>query len=125
MQLVKATKVFVIKWVLIIDLILLVLMAAFFDMRSAYGLIVGSVMSIINFHLLALSLTKAVKYKPINAGAYVFINYILRYILWFAVFYIALKRPDVNLLTTVLGMLTVKIVITIINIFNWWPEEQQ
>ena len=82
-------------------------------------------MSIINFYLLSLSLQKAVKFTPVKAGVYVFTQYILRYILWFAVFYIALKRKDVNLLTTIVGMLTVKVVVLIGNIMGYFKADKK
>ncbi len=118
------TKGYIIKWTIILDLLLMIVILFLFDLKSMFGIFVGGLMSILNFHLLSLSLKKAVNFEPVKAGIYVFIQYILRYTLWFAVFYIALKRSDVNLLTTVIGMFTVKIVILVSNLFNCLPKEQ-
>ena len=115
-------KKFVIIRAIILDLLVMLILFFFFDFRSVFGLVVGSVMSILNFHLLSLSLMKAVHFEPVKAGIYVFVQYVLRYILWFVIFYIALKRSDVNLLTTVIGMFTVKIVILVSTLFNCLPE---
>lgn len=115
----RETEFFIIKWTILFNLVLGIALLIFFDKRSSFGLLVGSIMGIINFHLLSISLQKAVKFTPTKAQAYMVFQYIFRYILWFLVFYIALKRPDVNLLTTVIGMLTVKVIILITNIFNF------
>lgn len=124
MKEVRETKIFVIKWSMIVMVTLCVATLIFFDARSSFGFFVGGMMSIINFNLLSLSLQKAVKFSPLKAKIYVFVNYIFRYILWFISFYIALKRPDVNLLTTIIGMLTVKLVILASNILNFSVQEK-
>ncbi|OCL25652.1 hypothetical protein U472_15085 [Orenia metallireducens] len=121
----RRTEYFVIKYTIILNLFLAILLLAFFDKKSAFGLLVGSIMGIINFHLLAISLQKAVKFTPTKAQAYMVVQYIFRYILWFTVFYIALKRQDVNLLTTIIGMLTIKFVILLSNIFKFYPQNEE
>ncbi|WP_027338767.1 ATP synthase subunit I [Halonatronum saccharophilum] len=125
MKEVKETKILVLKGVALLNIVLILLMLIFFDLRSAYGIFIGSLIGVINFHLLSLSLQKAVKLEPTKAGFYAFIQYIIRYILWFLVFYIALKRPDVNILTTIVGMLSVKVVILVINVFNLYPLKRK
>jgi hypothetical protein len=121
----RKTEFFVIKYTIILNLFLAVISLIFFDKRTAFGLLVGSVMGIVNFHLLAISLQKSVSFTPTKAQAYMVVQYIFRYILWFTVFYIALKRPDVNLLTTIIGMLTIKFVILVSNIFKVFPQNQE
>lgn len=121
----RRTEYFVIKHTIILNLFLAILLLAFFDKKSAFGLLVGSIMGIINFHLLAISLQKAVKFTPTKAQAYMVVQYIFRYILWFTVFYVALKRQDVNLLTTIIGMLTIKLVILLSNIFKFYPQNEE
>lgn len=125
MEELKETKKFVVKWSMAMNLLIVLLLAVFFDLRSAYGFFVGGIMSIINFYLLAFSLQKAVKFSPHKAQAYIFIQYIFRYILWFFAFYIAMKRTDVNLLTTILGMFTVKFIILSTNIFKTNHQQQE
>jgi len=119
----KETRFFIIKWAVLLDLLLIGILVLF-DIKSAFGLFVGALMSIVNFYLLSNSLQKAVKFPPVKAGLYVFVQYILRYTLWFLVFYISLQRKDVSLLTTIIGMLTVKIVILITNAFSCWESKQ-
>ncbi|AGB42340.1 ATP synthase I chain [Halobacteroides halobius DSM 5150] len=125
MKQLTTTKRFIFKWASILNLLLIFLVAFFFGQRATLGLIVGAIMSLINFHLLSFSLQKAVKFEPVKAGIYTFIQYIIRYSLWFAVLYISLQRPDINLVTVIVGMLTVKIVVLIVNVFNFWPEDQK
>ncbi|WP_408955200.1 ATP synthase subunit I [Natroniella sp. ANB-PHB2] len=125
MNAVQKTKLFVLKWTALFDFCILLLLFVLFSYKSAFGFLVGSVMSLINFQLLSVSLQKSVKFTPVKAGMYVFIQYIIRYVLWFAVFYIALQRSDVNLLTTVIGMLTVKLFVLVTNALNYWPDSQK
>ncbi|WP_018248201.1 ATP synthase subunit I [Orenia marismortui] len=124
MEELKETKNYIVKWTALLNLIIILILLCF-DFKSAFGWFVGGLMSIINFILLSHSLQKAVKFPPIKAQAYVFIQYIFRYLLWFTVFYIALKRPDVNLLTTIVGMLSVKIVILLSNLFKSYPQKEE
>ncbi|MCK8828022.1 ATP synthase subunit I [Natroniella acetigena] len=125
MKALRKTRLFVLKWTALLDFCILLLLFVLSSYKIAFGFFVGSVMSLINFQLLSTSLQKAVEFSPIKAGIYVFVQYIIRYMLWFAVFYIALQRNDVNLLTTVMGMLTVKLVVLTINALNYWPNSQK
>ncbi|GAB6099491.1 hypothetical protein JCM16358_13700 [Halanaerocella petrolearia] len=125
MKQVKRTKTFIFKWTIILNIVLMLLMAIFLDRKAVLGIFVGGVMSLLNLQLLSSSLQRAVEFKPVKAGVYTFIQYILRYILWSVTFYIALKRPDVNLVTVLVGMLTVKGVILVVNAFNFWPQGRE
>ncbi|WP_459835828.1 ATP synthase subunit I [Halanaerobaculum tunisiense] len=125
MEQVKQTKQFIIKWTVLLNLALMFLLAIFWDLRSVAGILVGGIISVINFHLLTTSLQKAVQFQSTKAGIYTFVQYILRYLLWGSTLYIALQRPDVNLMTVIVGMLTVKAVILVVNVFNIWPNDPQ
>ncbi|MCK8816398.1 ATP synthase subunit I [Natroniella sulfidigena] len=125
MKAIQETKLFILKWTALLDFCILLLLFVLSSHEIVFGFFVGSVMSLINFQLLSMSLQKAVEFSPIKAGIYVFVQYIIRYMLWFAVFYIALQRNDVNLLTTVIGTLTVKLVVLTSNALNYWTTNQK
>lgn len=125
MKEVEETKKDILTKAALLTVVISLIILIFVDSRSFFGMMVGGLMSTINFYLLSRSLKKAVQFKPSKAGAYVFVQYILRYILWFTVFYIALKRPDVNILTTILGMLTVKLVILFDNFLAYYSKDSK
>ncbi len=60
-----------------------------------------------------------------KARFYVVVNYLLRYILLGFSFYTAIKRPDVSIVATIIAFLSVKVVILISNIFNFYPYEEE
>jgi len=118
MEKVRQTKKFVIKWAVVLNLVLMAAMAVFFDWQAVLGIAVGGLISILNFQLLERALRKSVQFDPKKAAAYTFIQYLLRYGLLFGIFYITLQRPDINVVTTIVGVLTVKAVILTGNIFR-------
>ncbi len=105
--------------VIIIDLILVAIFAIFTKepLYSIYGLAFGSIFSMLNFRLLALTIEKAVKMEPSKAQAYAAGTYFVRYILTGVILVVAFKADYLNPLTVILGILLIKIVILIDNIF--------
>lgn len=75
------------------------------------GWVYGAILSILSLLLLSRTMEKAVTYSPGKAKLYTFINYMLRYIILFIALFVAIQRPDMNIITVVLGLMIPKIVI--------------
>ncbi|MGM0501244.1 MAG: ATP synthase subunit I [Bacillota bacterium] len=120
----KRTTSFIFKWALAIIIILSLTALYLWGIKAALGIIAGGAMGISNLYLLSLSLKKAIKFDPLPARAYMVIQYFLKYGFWFFVFYTLLKNNQINLVSTIIGMLIVKAVIFVVNIFDMWPQQQ-
>ncbi len=75
------------------------------------GWIYGSLLGILSLLLLARTMERAVTFNPNKARVYTIFNYLLRYAVLFAALYVAVQRPDMNIITVVLGLMIPKIVI--------------
>lgn len=75
------------------------------------GLIFGSLISILSFRLMDISTKKIVGMAPQKASNYATGQYFIRYSIYFAVLVIAALADYLNILTTFLGLIMVKIVI--------------
>ena len=124
MKEVKETRSFIIKWALVVVAISSTIVFYLWGLKNALGIIAGSTMGITNLYLLSFSLKKAVDFEPLVARIYMIVQYVLKYGFWFFVFYTLLKNNQINLLPTIIGMLIVKLVIFIINLFDMWPQHQ-
>src|SRR5699024_9968060 len=82
------------------------------------GFIFGLSLSLLNFRLLYLHINKAVQMVPARAKTYMISRYLIRYTLVGVCIYISLKAPYINILGTILGLLLLKIVIHLDNLFN-------
>lgn len=82
------------------------------------GLLLGTIISILNFRLTALTLEKGLNMSPRRAEAYVASRYMIRYFIIGAVFYISIKADYIHLLGTVIGIITLKFVILYREIFG-------
>ncbi len=124
LNLAKKTKIKVLKYTTVASLIIAIPLGFFFDFSVLFGFLVGLVVSLINFNLLYISLYKAVQYEePFKAGVCAFIHYLIRYSFWFMVLYISFMRDDVNLIATIVGIISVKLTIMIGNVFDLWDEK--
>ncbi len=109
-----------VKWVLIIDLVLI---ALFFLLSKeplswAYGFIFGGLIGLLNFIELGKTLEKAITMNPRRAQAYTASKYFIRYILTAVVLLVSLKADYINVVGTIIGLLLVKFVIIATNLFN-------
>ncbi|MTI69024.1 MAG: ATP synthase subunit I [Firmicutes bacterium] len=107
------------KKVIIIDAVLIVL---FFiltknPMHWVYGLLFSSFFNVLKFRILALNIEKAVNMSPRKAQVYVGANYFLRYILTAVIVVIAFKTEYFNPIAVIIGLLLIKMVILVDNIF--------
>lgn len=104
---------YVTNGILIFDIafIVILILTKQFNQQNLLGIIFGSLIAILNFRLLALTLEKSVTMPPSKAQMYVSIRYMLRMLIVAIVLMVSAKAPYINLLTTALGLLSVKIVI--------------
>ncbi|MBM7557016.1 ATP synthase subunit I [Halanaerobacter jeridensis] len=124
MKEVKQTTGFIVKWTLLTVVIISLFVFYFWGSKNALGIIAGSTMGVTNLYLLSFSLKKAVNFEPLVARVYMIVQYVLKYGFWFFVFYTLIKNNQINLFPTIIGMLIVKLVIFVINLFDMWPQHQ-
>ncbi|KAB3539708.1 ATP synthase subunit I [Alkaliphilus pronyensis] len=82
------------------------------------GVIFGTTFSLLNFRLLYLTLNKAVHMPPPKAQAYATSRYLLRYTITGIVIFISLKADYINILGTIAGLVSLKLVILKSELFN-------
>ncbi len=82
------------------------------------GVLFGTIVGILNFRLLYLSLNKAVKMPPHRAQVHAATNYLMRYILIGVVLFVSIKRAHINVLGTIVGLIAIKLVILKYELFN-------
>lgn len=101
------------KGVVIFDAIMIVILLLVAKQTSSMimGIIFGSIIAILNFRLLALSLEKAVNLPPGKAQVYTGVRYIIRFTITGAALFVAARNPNLDILTTALGLVSIKIVI--------------
>ncbi len=75
------------------------------------GLLFGMVINLLNFRLMSLSVTKALTYNQGRAQMYATVNYLVRYLIYGIVLYIAATADYIDLLSVVIGFFTVKLII--------------
>ena len=77
------------------------------------GVVFGSVIAILNFRLLAISIEKSVDLSAGKAQAYSGIRYLIRMFIVAVVLFVSVKNPNINVIGTVLGLISTQIVIFI------------
>lgn len=75
------------------------------------GIFFGTVIAILNFRLLYLTIERAVTMHPERARKYTVSRYLIRYALTAMVILVSINSPLLNTLGTVIGLLTIKLVI--------------
>lgn len=81
------------------------------------GVVFGSLTSYLGFVELAHTMTKAVRMTGVKSGLYVNGKYYLRLAIYGIVVYVSIKAPYLDVYGTVVGLLLVKLIIYITNIF--------
>jgi len=109
-----------IKWVIIVDLLLIILSIFIFKSAKPWilGYIFGGAIGVLNFIELGKTLEKAVTMNPAKAQGYAASKYFVRYIITGIVIFVSLKANYINALGTIIGLLLVKFVIIVTNLFN-------
>lgn len=82
------------------------------------GYLFGIIISMIGLKLIDTTVNKAVEMDPERASGYTIFHYSLRYFIYFVVLSIAAIANYLNFPATILGLLMVKFVIIISNIFD-------
>lgn len=83
------------------------------------GWVFGSVVSMLMFKLMYLTLLQVVEKEEGKASRFAAFHYLLRYLLYGAVLVVAAKAEYLHLVTTFFGLLSVKYVILIRNMFDY------
>lgn len=98
------------KGILIIDLIAVILIVFLSNSPKEMltGLLFGSIIAMLNFRLLAISLQKSVTYPPTKAQIYSTSRYIIRMTIVGVVLFVSAKSPHISVIGTTIGLLSTK-----------------
>ena len=98
------------KGILIIDLIAAILFVflSHSPKELLIGLLFGSIIAMLNFKLLAISLQKTVTYPPTKAQIYSTSRYIIRITIIGVVLFVSAKSPHISIIGTTIGLLSTK-----------------
>ncbi len=110
----------IVKKAIIILAILTIISFVFLDepMTWAYGYIFGGLIGILNFLLLARTMERAVEMPSHKAQGYATVNYFIRFAITGVVLIVALKADYINALAAVIGIVLIKLIILVTNLFN-------
>lgn len=114
------TQLKVAKGVLILNSAIALFGILIFDPWTYFlrGLIFGTLIALLNFRLLALTVEKSVLLPPNRAQIYAGTRYIIRYIINGIVLVVSLKAENINVLGTIIGIVSIKPVVLKIGLFN-------
>jgi hypothetical protein len=106
------------KGVLIFDVFVIIILLAtsHFNKPMLIGLLFGSIFSVLNFRLLAISLHHTVRREPGKAQLYAASRYLVRFILTALVIYVSVKAPYINVIGTTIGLSATVMVILATNL---------
>lgn len=100
----------------------IIILAMFIGLKNykihILSFIFGGGISVLNFKLMDITVKKAVQMPPGKAQSYSTRHYMIRYFIYFIVLLVAGKADYLNFITTMLGLLSIKMVITISAIFE-------
>lgn len=82
------------------------------------GLLFGTLISMLNFRALALTLEKAVTMPPAKAQVYASSRYFIRFMTNGIVIFVSIKADYLNVLGTIIGLIIIKVVVLATNLFN-------
>ena len=101
-------------YTLIVSIILLIVTKSRMEMIT--GLIFGSIIAILNFRLLAISMEKAMNFSPNKAQIYTASRYLVRMFIITIVIFVSVKNQNIHVIGTVLGLISTQIVIFVRNL---------
>lgn len=87
-------------------------------MPMILGLIFGSLIGVLNFFELANTLKQAVYMPPSKAQTYTTAKYFFRYIVTAVVLYVSIVAPYINVIGTILGLVSIKLIIMVTNMIG-------
>ena len=101
------------KDVIVFDLIVLaiLLVTSAFNKSMLLGLLFGSIIAVLNFRLLALTIEKSVSMPQSKAQVYSASRYILRMTIVGVVLLVSAKAPHINIIGVAIGLVSPKFVI--------------
>ncbi len=110
----------IIKGAIILNIVVSIGAVFLMEFPKAFvvGTIFGTLVGILNFRLLYLTLNRAVKMQPHRAQIHAVTNYFMRYFITGAVLYVSIQRPHINVLGTIVGLIAIKLVILKYQLFN-------
>lgn len=113
-------QVKIIKKSLIVLCVLIIFSFLFLNepLKWTYGFLFGGFIGILNFMQLARTVEKAVKMNPGSAQAYASISYFIRFAIMAVVLIVSLKADYINAFATIMGLLSIKFIILVTNLFN-------
>lgn len=82
------------------------------------GIIFGTLISMLNFRALALTLEKAVTLPPGRAQVYASSRYFIRLMTNGIVIFVSIKADYINVLGTIIGLIIIKLVVLGTNLLN-------
>ncbi len=109
------------KRVSIISVLILIILSIFTSnyKENIMGYIFGLLVGLLTFRLLVTSSKKSIKMDPVSAERYASKQYFTRFGIYFIVLSIAGLADYLNVLTSFLGLVMVKLVILISTILKW------
>lgn len=115
----KFVKEIIIKSFVLIFLEIVMAIIFFEDKLSiVFGLILGGGLSIVFFRVIYLNILIALGKEESKARNFFIFNYMIRYIMYGVILYIAAKSQYFNLFSTFLGFFTIKLVLYIDNVIT-------
>ena len=93
--------------------VILLMVISQFSMPMLIGIIFGSIIAVLNFRLLALTLEKAVNLPPGKAQAYTGVRYMIRLTITAAALIVSIKNPNLHIIGTAIGLISTQVVIFI------------
>ena len=93
--------------------VIILIIISKFSMPMLVGIIFGSIIAVLNFRLLALTLEKAVDLPPGKAQVYTGIRYTIRLAITAAALIVSVKNPNLHIIGTVIGLISTQVVIFI------------
>ena len=101
------------KDVIVFDLIVLaiLLVTSTFNKSMLLGLLFGTIIAVLNFRLLALTIEKSVSMPQSKAQVYSASRYILRMIIVGVVLLVSAKAPHIDIIGVAIGLVSPKFVI--------------
>lgn len=104
---------YVTKGVIVYDLIVIILLliTSTFDKPMFLGLLFGTLIAILNFRLLAITINKSVTMPVSKAQIYSSAQYMMRMLITGVVIFVSVKAPHLNVIGVAIGLLSPKFVI--------------
>lgn len=111
----------------VLFLILESIILLFFNNRLSLvlGLLLGTVVSIISFITIYWNILIILGENSTRAKKIMIIGYIFRYMIYAIVIYFSLKSEYLNLITCTIGLLNIKLVLYLNNIFSFFDKRKE